>query len=144
MQAIICKYLRPTDTKGPRIKAVCATGSFTVGFHSSDRSDPHLDAAEGLCKKLGWVSEPSNLYTEMVRGDLPNGDVVFTFMPMAYHKAKQAIFETRLAIAKGENNGNPHGRPWGKAVTYLTDDEVGEWNADYETFKALNWDRVKP
>lgn len=91
MQAIVCKYLRPTDTKGPRIKAVCASGSFTVGFHSSDRSDPHLDAAEGLCKKLGWVSAPDNLYTSLIRGDLPNGDVVFTFIPLEYHKALQAI-----------------------------------------------------
>lgn len=107
MQAIVCKYLRPTDTKGARVKAVCAAGSLTVGFHSSDLDDPYLDAAEGLCKKLGWVLAPDNLYTELVRGDLPNGDVVFTFIPLSLQKAKQAIFETRLAIAKGENNGNP-------------------------------------
>lgn len=143
MQAIICKYLRPTNTKGARVKAFCAAGSFTVGYHSSDRSDPHLDAAEGLCKKLGWVSAPSNLYTSLIRGDLPNGDVVFTFIPLEYEKAMQAVFETRLAISKGENNGNPHGRPWGKAVTYLTD-EGGTLNETYEIFKAIKWDRVKP
>lgn len=144
MQSIVCKYLGPTYTKGARVKAICAAGTLTVGYHSSDRDDPYLDAAEGLCKKLGWVSAPSHLYTSLIRGDLPNGDVVFTFMPIEYHRAKQAIFETRLAIAKGENNGNPHGRPWGKAITQLTDGEVGAFNADYETFKAINWDRVKP
>lgn len=133
MQAIICKYLRPTDTKGPRIKAVCAAGSFTVGYHDSDRSDPHLDAAEGLCKKLGWVSAPGNLYTSLARGDLPNGDVVFTFIPDEYEKAKQAVFETRYAIRHGQNNGNPHLRAYGRAVDALTDD-LGVWSSEFNTF----------
>lgn len=123
MQAIITKYLGPTDTKGIRIKATCAAGSFTMGYDCALSTDKnHWAAALNLCVKLGWISTPNNLYTSLCQGQLPNGDNVFTFIPKEYEKAMQAVFETRLAISKGENNGNPHGRPWGKAITYLTDD----------------------
>lgn len=144
MQAIITKYLGPTDTRGSRIKATAAAGSVTLSYDCALDSDGnHRAAAEALCVKLGWVSTPNNLYTSLCQGQLPNGDNVFTFIPKEYEKAMQAVFETRLAIAKGENNGNPHGRPWGKAVTSLTD-APGLANEQYETFKAINWDRVKP
>jgi hypothetical protein len=144
MQAIITKYLGPTNTKGSRIKATCAAASVTLGYDSALNSDGnHRAAAEALCKKLGWVSSPNNLYTSLVQGQLPNGDNVFTFIPKEYEKAVQAICETRLAISKGWNNGNPHGRTWGCAITYLTD-EGGPLNVQYERFKAINWDRVKP
>lgn len=138
MQAIVCKFLRPTNTKGPRVKATCAAGSLTVGYYSSDRNDPYQDAAEALCAKLGWVSTPNNLYSTLVRGELPDGSIVFTFVPKAFDQALQAVFEARLAISKGENNGNPHGRPWGKAITYLTDDG-GSMQEQYETFKKSRW-----
>jgi hypothetical protein len=123
MQAIITKYLGPTNTKGSRIKATCAAGSLTRSYDNGLDSDGnHRAVAEALCVKMGWVSTPNNLYTSLCQGQLPNGDNVFTFIPAEYEKAMLAVFETRLAISKGENNGNPHGRPWGKAITYLTDD----------------------
>lgn len=135
MQAIICKFLKPTSTKPARIKAHCEAGSYTVTYHNSDRHDPHLDAAEGLCKKLGWVAS-EGLYTSLSRGELPNGDQVFTFIPREYEQAKQAVFESRLAISEGKNNGNPHGRDWGRAITHLTDDS-GVWATEYAQFKYL-------
>lgn len=134
MQAIITKYLGPTNTKGSRIKATCAAGSITKGYDNAlDSDENHRAVAEALCKKLGWVSSPNNLYTSLAQGQLPNGDNVFTFIPKEYEKAKQAVFEARLAIRRGQNNGNPHGRPWGKAITYLTDtDQHGVWAEEFE------------
>jgi len=139
MQAIITKYLGPTNVRGSRIKATCAAGSLTVSYDDALGSDGnHRAVAEALCVKLGWVSSPNNLYSSLCQGQLPNGDNVFTFIPKEYEKAMQAVFETRLAISKGENNGNPHGRPWGKAITYLTDDG-GSMQEQYETFKKSRW-----
>jgi hypothetical protein len=144
MQAIITKYFGPTNTRGSRVKATAAAGSVSLPYDSALNSDEnHRAVAEALCKKLGWVSSPNNLYTTLAQGQLPNGDNVFTFIPKEYDLAVVAVCETRLAISKGENNGNPHGRPWGKAITYLTD-EGGSLNETYEIFKALNWGRVKP
>ena len=53
MQAIVTKYIGPTDTKGSRIKAWCDAGSITVGY-SHGSHDPHDIAAAALIRKLGW------------------------------------------------------------------------------------------
>lgn len=134
MQAIITKYYGPTNTRGSRIKAKAAAG---FAWHSWDHEltadENHRAAAEKLCKALGWIPAETNAYTTLVQGQLPDGTNVFTFIPECYEKAKQAVFESRYAISKGENNGNPHCRAWGKAITNLTDaDRGGVWAAEYE------------
>lgn len=79
MQAIQIKFLPATNTKGSRLKAFCAAGSITVGFHSTEASQPDLQAlevAEMLRAKLGWTEE---YYGKLHIGGLPNGDYVAVF-----------------------------------------------------------------
>ena len=59
-QAILTKYLGPTESRGSRIKATCASGSITVGYpYGLSGQAVHRFAADALCQKLGWNS--SNL-----------------------------------------------------------------------------------
>lgn len=55
-QAIVTKYLGPTNFKGSRIKATSASGkSITVGYKSELSSEAnHKAAARALCVKLEW------------------------------------------------------------------------------------------
>lgn len=55
-QAIITKYLGPTNTKGGRIKATTGSGknSLTIGY-PHEASNPHALAAMALAQKLGWT-----------------------------------------------------------------------------------------
>lgn len=80
MQAIVTKYLGPTNTKGGRIKARCDAGSLTIGFHDGDgREDPHDRAARLLAEKLGWTSD---LYGQLAVGELPDGTGnAYVFIP---------------------------------------------------------------
>lgn len=141
MQAIITKYFGPGNVRGSRIKATAAAGSLFMPYdHCLDSDGNHRKAAELLCEKMGWVSSPNNLYTTLVQGQLPNGDNVFTFLPKAYEHAKQAVFESRYAISKGENNGNPHCRTWGRKITLLTDEsDGGVWADEYKDFAETRY-----
>lgn len=78
MQAITVKYLRPTNSRGARLKATCTSGSITVGYpHHLRYHETELYAAQELVKKLGW--SPS-LLDELVGGRLPDGNTtVFCF-----------------------------------------------------------------
>ncbi len=54
-QAIVTKFLSPTDTKGSRVKATCDAGSVVVSWsHSLNQSENHFAAMMKLCEKLGW------------------------------------------------------------------------------------------
>ena len=68
MQAIITKYLCPTNHRGARIKASCQAGSITVPFEYC--ADPHKFACDALRAKLGWGVDT---HGEMVSGGLPDG-----------------------------------------------------------------------
>lgn len=57
-QAVITKYIGPTNTKGSRVKASCEAGSITVNWDHSLNSDQNHDAAcQALLDKLGWSGE---------------------------------------------------------------------------------------
>ncbi|MDL5595979.1 hypothetical protein QS468_24895 [Bacillus subtilis] len=135
MQAIQTKYLGPTETRGSRISAKCAAGSVTLGYdHALDLESNHVAAAMALCAKLGWSDEA---FREISTGQLADGSFVHTFIPTAFVKAKEAVLLTRLAICKGENNGNPHGKPFGRLVVSLTDESpYAPWFGEYEARKA--------
>ena len=85
MQAIVTKYIGPTNTKGSRIKATCAAGSITVGYHNVDvdvdvapyEAERHQLVAAMLQRKLGWDSE---YYGRLESGQLPNGDYAHVFV----------------------------------------------------------------
>lgn len=65
-QAIITKYLGPTDTKGARIKATCYSGSIAIDYpYHLDTDRAHRAAAKALCKKLDWTGT-------LIGGSLPD------------------------------------------------------------------------
>jgi hypothetical protein len=75
MQAIQTKYFGPTNTKGSRIKATCATGSLTIPYpHGLEGQPAHRKAAEALVAKLGWTDGGL-----LLGGQLPDHSHVFVF-----------------------------------------------------------------
>jgi len=58
MQAIITKYIGPTNTRGSRIQAKCEAKTIYVGYdHSLNAEGNHVAAAKELAEKLGWTGE---------------------------------------------------------------------------------------
>ena len=54
-QAIVTKYIGPSNTKGSRIKATAAAGSITVHLdHALNIEENHAKAAEALANKFNW------------------------------------------------------------------------------------------
>jgi hypothetical protein len=88
MQAIITKYLGPTNTRGSRVKASCQRGSKIVPWdHELCPDENHEAACAALCASfdkqdlvifgsIGSWSRPK------VSGELPDGQVVHVFLPM--------------------------------------------------------------
>jgi len=55
VQAIVTRYLPPTNLKGSRIKATAAAGSVTVHIdHALNIEQNHAKAAEALAHKYNW------------------------------------------------------------------------------------------
>jgi len=55
MQAIVTKYLCPTNNSGARIKASCDAGSVTISYpHAHGLTEAHAEAVRTLLAKLGW------------------------------------------------------------------------------------------
>lgn len=65
LQAIVTKYLCPTDRRGARIKAQAQAGSLTVSY-DHEASNPHREAAQALADKMGWT-------WELVEAIMPDG-----------------------------------------------------------------------
>lgn len=77
MQAILTRYLGPTNTRGARIKASCAAGSITISYpYDLSGQAVHRKAAEALVSKLGWVED---YYGTLLGGQLDSGDYAFVF-----------------------------------------------------------------
>ena len=91
MQAIVTKYIPPTNTKGARIKATAMSGSVTISYdHEQDHEWPFRKAAQALCDKLDWTFNHCP-------GGLPDGSIVWVQMP------KQPSLADQLqSIAQGE------------------------------------------
>lgn len=57
-QAIITKYIGPTNYRGSRVKASASAGSVTLEWDNALNSDGnHAAAAQALCDKYGWTGE---------------------------------------------------------------------------------------
>lgn len=57
-QAIVTRYLGPTDHRGARVKATAAAGSVTIPWdHALNVDENHDAAACALAHKLGWCRE---------------------------------------------------------------------------------------
>ena len=67
-QAIVTKYLGPTNFRGSRIKATAAAGSITVHYpHALNPDKAHAFAASQLAEKFNWVGV-------WYAGGMPSGD----------------------------------------------------------------------
>lgn len=70
MQAILTRYLGPTNFRGSRVKAWCQAGSVTLSWNDAlDVNANHDAAAIALRAKLGWDHDS---YGFMVHGALPD------------------------------------------------------------------------
>lgn len=70
-QAIITKFLGPTNSRGSRVKATADAGSIIVSWdHRLNSDENHRAAAEALCVKMGWTGE---FYGKLHQGGLPGG-----------------------------------------------------------------------
>jgi len=84
-QAIVTKYIGPTNTRGSRVKATAAAGSLTLAWDDSLNSERnHTRAAQALAEKFGWGGK--------WYAGVPPTDVGFCFV-----NADVPAFETRRA-----------------------------------------------
>lgn len=88
-QAIVTKFLGPTDHRGARVKATCEAGSVTVSWDygrgnasgEDDVSANHRHAATVLASKLGWIQrEDGPECSNMLRGGSMPGDAGYCFL----------------------------------------------------------------
>jgi hypothetical protein len=78
MQAIITKFLGPTNVRGSRVKAIADAGSVTLSWdHPLNSEQNHRAAAEALRDKFGWNTE---YYGEIVGGGLPGNHSGYAFV----------------------------------------------------------------
>lgn len=69
MQAIKTKYIGPGAVKGSRIRASCeAKTVFVPRDYSLDIAANHRVACEALLKAMGWTTDNSQHYSDMVGG----------------------------------------------------------------------------
>jgi hypothetical protein len=66
-QAIVTRYIGPTDHRGARISARAYGGRVTVPYDYGSR-EPHDDAALALMAKMGWDETH-----DLVEGVAPDG-----------------------------------------------------------------------
>jgi hypothetical protein len=67
-QAIVTKYIGPTNYRGSRIVAKAAAGRIYVSYdHALNIEDNHTAAAEALANKFGWAGWWRG-------GGMPSGD----------------------------------------------------------------------
>lgn len=74
MQAIITKWIGPSNVRGSRVKASCDAGSVTLSWdHSLNIEHNHHTAALKLCAKLGWTGK-------LASGGMPKAGYCYAFV----------------------------------------------------------------
>ena len=118
MQAIINKYLGPTNHRGSRIKATCYSGTITIGFdHELSGEAAHKKAAMALIERLKW-SAPSGLTV----GATPSGNG-YVFIPSSMTNALAACTEVlNWAATPGDHGGK---NPYSQKFVYLAQKALG-------------------
>jgi hypothetical protein len=72
-QAIVVKYLGPTNARGDRYKATAQAGSVTINYDRSLSPEENARvAAHVLANKYGWLK-----FADYVCGQLPDSSYVF-------------------------------------------------------------------
>jgi hypothetical protein len=79
MQAIVVKYLGPTNRHGSRYKATAQAGSKTIEADQRlNGEDNARNACYALRDKLGWTAKNTQAYGGIwALGFLPDGSYVF-------------------------------------------------------------------
>lgn len=71
-QAIITKYLGPTDYRCSRVKAKCQAGSVIVSWDSNlGTNENHTAAATLLAQRFGWLMIDGKKFN-LVGGSMPD------------------------------------------------------------------------
>ena len=85
-QAIVTKYLSPTNVRGARVKATAAAGSVTLHWdHALNSEDNHTAAAKALANKYNWPGEwhgggmPDDKGNVYVSADIGHGPAFVTY-----------------------------------------------------------------
>lgn len=116
MQALMIKFTTPTSTRGARVKVQAGSHSKTYAY---DHELTTVGNVHGCVKQflsdMHWVEEVYEI------GSFGDGNFCAVAVPRKFLKARDAVILARRAISAGENNGNVHCKPWGQAVTDLTD-----------------------
>lgn len=74
MQAIITKWIAPSNVRGSRVKASCDAGSITLHWDDALGVDSnHHKAALTLCAKLGWTGK-------LASGGMPKAGYCYAFV----------------------------------------------------------------
>lgn len=80
MQAIVTKYIAPTNMRGGRIRVKCDARTAVYGWdHALDVRENHYEAARRLCAELDWLDRGA-----WELGSLPDGcnfDYAFVCRP---------------------------------------------------------------
>jgi hypothetical protein len=72
-QAIVVKYLGPTNSRGSRYKATCDAGSITMDADQRYNAEENaINTALRLAHKLGW-----DKFSDFLGGALPGSGYVF-------------------------------------------------------------------
>lgn len=94
MQAIVTKFLGPTDFKGSRIKAMCQAGSITISRECADSIDnAHRAAASALIAKLGWHGTWAGGHSASGSG--------MVFVPLTFDRNRKATVSAGRCISIG-------------------------------------------
>lgn len=71
-QAIVTKFLGPTNHRGSRVKAKCQAESITVSWDSNlDINENHTAAATALAQKMGWLMVDGRKF-QLLGGAMPD------------------------------------------------------------------------
>jgi|SRR3984885_12761840 len=79
MQAIVTKYIGPTNFRGTRIKATCAAKTRLIGWrYDLGVEENHRNAATMLQNELDWTGPR---YGKLHGGTMKNGDYCWVMVP---------------------------------------------------------------
>lgn len=121
MKAIVINFTVPTGTSAARITAECQGACPIVAEYA-----PELTLEQNAKQALDcFILTNPNWAGEWALGSF-DGGFIAVMVPERFVKARDAVILTRRAISSGESNGNAHCKPWGQAITDLTDGNQGQ------------------
>lgn len=82
-QAIVTRYMPPTNRLDGRIRVTSQTGSLTVPWaDDADEDSNHERAATTYALNREWLGPAHSRHSKLVGGTLPDGSRVFVLAPI--------------------------------------------------------------